>query len=399
MLYYLFDYLESEFNLMGASVFRFISFRAGMAALISLLITVTFGKYLIGMLRKYQLGEEIRDLGLQGQMEKKGTPTMGGIIIIMAIVIPTLLFAQLENIYIILMLVTAISMGSIGFLDDYLKLKKKNKDGLAGKFKIIGQVSVGLLVGLVLVFNDDVTVREFTYKSVNGQIISSFSDVKALITTIPFIKDNELDYHSLFGFLGQFDWVLYVLLVVFIFTSVSNGANITDGVDGLAAGTSAIIALTLAIFAYVSGNVTFSQYLNVMFIPNSGELVIFCTALVGACIGFLWYNAYPAQVFMGDTGSLSLGGIIAVLAIIVRKELLIPFMCGIFVVENLSVVIQVSYFKYTKKKFGEGKRVFLMSPLHHHYQKKGIHEAKIVARFWTIGILLAIFSLVTLKLR
>ncbi|WOK04913.1 phospho-N-acetylmuramoyl-pentapeptide-transferase [Imperialibacter roseus] len=399
MLYYLFDYLESEFNLMGASVFRFISFRAGMAALISLLITVTFGKYLIGMLRKYQLGEEIRDLGLQGQMEKKGTPTMGGIIIIMAIVIPTLLFAQLENIYIILMLVTAISMGSIGFLDDYLKLKKKNKDGLAGKFKIIGQVSVGLLVGLVLVFNDDVTVREFTYKSVNGQIISSFNDVKALITTIPFIKDNELDYHVLFGLLGQFDWVLYVLLVVFIFTSVSNGANITDGVDGLAAGTSAIIALTLAIFAYVSGNVTFSQYLNVMFIPNSGELVIFCTALVGACIGFLWYNAYPAQVFMGDTGSLSLGGIIAVLAIIVRKELLIPFMCGIFVVENLSVVIQVSYFKYTKKKFGEGKRVFLMSPLHHHYQKKGIHEAKIVARFWTIGILLAIFSLVTLKLR
>ena len=399
MLYYLFDYLESEFNLMGASVFRFISFRAGMAALISLLITVTFGKYLIGMLRKYQLGEEIGDLGLQGQMEKKGTPTMGGIIIIMAIVIPTLLFAQLENIYIILMLVTAISMGSIGFLDDYLKLKKKNKDGLAGKFKIIGQVSVGLLVGLVLVFNDDVTVREFTYKSVNGQIISSFSDVKALITTIPFIKDNELDYHSLFGFLGQFDWVLYVLLVVFIFTSVSNGANITDGVDGLAAGTSAIIALTLAIFAYVSGNVTFSQYLNVMFIPNSGELVIFCTALVGACIGFLWYNAYPAQVFMGDTGSLSLGGIIAVLAIIVRKELLIPFMCGIFVVENLSVVIQVSYFKYTKKKYGEGRRVFLMSPLHHHYQKKGIHEAKIVARFWTVGILLAIFSLVTLKLR
>ncbi|MEQ8811518.1 MAG: phospho-N-acetylmuramoyl-pentapeptide-transferase, partial [Imperialibacter sp.] len=363
MLYYLFEYLESEFNLMGASVFRFISFRAGMAALISLVITVTFGKYLIGMLRKYQLGEEIRDLGLQGQMEKKGTPTMGGIIIIMAIVIPTLLFAQLENIYIILMLVTAISMGTIGFLDDYLKLKKKNKDGLAGKFKIIGQISVGLLVGLVLVFHDDVTVREFTYKSVNGQIISSFSDVKALITTIPFIKDNELDYHSLFGFLGQFDWVLYVLLVVFIFTSVSNGANITDGVDGLAAGTSAIIALALAIFAYVSGNVTFSQYLNVMFIPNSGELVIFCTALVGACIGFLWYNAYPAQVFMGDTGSLSLGGIIAVLAIIVRKELLIPVICGIFVVENLSVVIQVSYFKYTKKKYGEGRRVFLMSPL------------------------------------
>jgi len=399
MLYYLFDYLESEFNLIGASVFRFISFRAGMAALISLLITVTFGKYLIGMLRKYQLGEEIRDLGLQGQMEKKGTPTMGGIIIIMAIVIPTLLFARLENIYIILMLITAVSMGLIGFLDDFLKLKKKNKDGLAGKFKVIGQVSIGLLVGLVLVFNEDVTVREFTYKSVNGQLMTTYNDVKALVTTIPFIKDNELDYHVLFGFLGQFDWVLYVLLVVFIFTSVSNGANITDGVDGLAAGTSAIIALTLAIFAYVSGNVTFSQYLNVMFIPESGELVIFCTALVGACIGFLWYNAYPAQVFMGDTGSLSLGGIIAVLAIIVRKELLIPVLCGIFVVENLSVVIQVSYFKYTKKKYGEGRRVFLMSPLHHHYQKKGIHEAKIVARFWTVGILLAIFSLVTLKLR
>lgn len=399
MLYYLFDYLESEFSLMGASVFRFISFRAGMAALISLLITVTFGKYLIGVLRKYQLGEEIRDLGLQGQMEKRGTPTMGGIIIIMAIVIPTLLFAQLQNIYIQLVLITAVSMGFIGFLDDYLKLKKKNKDGLAGRFKIIGQVTMGLIVGLVLVFHEDVTIREFTFKSVNGQLVSSYNDVKSLVTTIPFIKDNELDYHVLFGFLGQFDWVLYVALVIFIFTSVSNGANITDGVDGLAAGTSAIIALTLAIFAYVSGNAIFSQYLNVMFIPNSGELVIFCTALVGACIGFLWYNAYPAQVFMGDTGSLSLGGIIAVLAIIVRKELLIPVLCGIFVVENLSVVIQVAYFKYTKKKYGEGRRVFLMSPLHHHYQKKGIHEAKIVARFWTIGILLAIFSLVTLKLR
>jgi len=399
MLYYLFDYLESEFNLMGASVFRFISFRAGMAALISLLITVTFGKYFIGLLKRYQLGEDIRDLGLQGQLEKKGTPTMGGIIIIMAIVIPTLLFAQLGNIYVILVLFTAIGMGFIGFLDDYLKLKKKNKDGLAGRFKIVGQVSIGLIVGLVMVFHEDVTVREFTYKSVNGQLMASYNDVKAMITTIPFIKDNELDYNVLFGFLGELDWVLYVLLVIFIFTAVSNGANITDGVDGLAAGTSAIIALTLAIFAYVSGNVTFSQYLNVMFIPNSGELVIFCTALVGACIGFLWYNAYPAQVFMGDTGSLSLGGIIAVLALIVRKELLIPVICGIFLVENLSVVIQVTYFKYTKKKYGEGRRVFLMSPLHHHYQKKGIHEAKIVARFWTIGILLAILSLVTLKLR
>lgn len=399
MLYYLFEYLEKEFSLPGAGVWRFISFRAGIAALISLLITITFGKKLIGLLRKFQWGEEIRDLGLQGQLEKRGTPTMGGIIIISAIVIPTLLVARLENIYIILMLITAIWMGLIGFLDDYLKKIKKNKEGLAGRFKIVGQVVVGLLVGLVLVFHDDVTVREFTYKAVNGQTFSSYTDVKRLVTTIPFIKDNELNYELLFGFLGQFDWLLYILLVIFVVTAVSNGANITDGLDGLAAGTSAIIALTLAIFAYISGNVTFSQYLNVMFIPNTGELVIFCTALVGACIGFLWYNAYPAQVFMGDTGSLSLGGILAVLAFIVRKELLIPLLCGIFLVENLSVLIQVSYFKYTRKKYGEGRRVFLMSPLHHHYQKKGIHESKIVARFWTIGILLAILSLVTLKLR
>lgn len=399
MLYYLFEYLENEFSLTGASVWQFISFRAGMAALISLLITITLGKWLIGILRRFQLGEEIRDLGLQGQLEKKGTPTMGGIIIIAAIVIPTMLFARLENVYIILMLITAVWMGAIGFIDDYLKKIKKNKDGLAGRFKIVGQVGIGLIVGLVLVFHDDVTVREFTYRTVNGQTFTSYTDVKALITTIPFIKDNELSYELLFGFLGQFDWILYIGLVIFVVTAVSNGANITDGLDGLAAGTSAIIALTLAIFAYISGNVTFSQYLNVMFIPNTGELVIFCTALVGACIGFLWYNAHPAQVFMGDTGSLSIGGILAVLAFIVRKELLIPVLCGIFLVELLSVIIQVSWFKYTKKKFGEGRRVFLMSPLHHHYQKKGIHETKIVARFWTIGILLAILSLVTLKLR
>ena len=399
MLYYLFEYLENEFSLTGASVWQFISFRAGMAALFSLLITITLGKWLIGILRRFQLGEEIRDLGLQGQLEKKGTPTMGGIIIIAAIVIPTMLFARLENVYIILMLVTAVWMGAIGFIDDYLKKIKKNKEGLAGRFKIVGQVGIGLIVGLVLVFHDDVTVREFTYRTVNGQTFTSYTDVKALITTIPFIKDNELSYEVLFGFLGQFDWILYVGLVIFVVTAVSNGANITDGLDGLAAGTSAIIALTLAIFAYISGNVTFSQYLNVMFIPNTGELVIFCTALVGACIGFLWYNAHPAQVFMGDTGSLSIGGILAVLAFIVRKELLIPVLCGIFLVELLSVIIQVSWFKYTKKKFGEGRRVFLMSPLHHHYQKKGIHETKIVARFWTIGILLAILSLVTLKLR
>ncbi len=399
MLYYLFDYLESEFSLTGASVWRFISFRAGMAALVSLLITITFGKRLIGMLRRFQLGEEIRDLGLQGQLEKRGTPTMGGIIIIAAIVIPTLLFAQLENIYIILMLITAVWMGGIGFLDDYLKKIKKNKEGLAGRFKIVGQVVIGLVVGLVLVFHDDVTVREFTYKTINGQTFTSYKDVKALVTTIPFIKGNELNYEILFGFLGHFDWILYIGLVIFVVTAVSNGANITDGLDGLAAGSSAIIALTLAIFAYISGNVTFSQYLNVMFIPHTGELVIFCTALVGACVGFLWYNAYPAQVFMGDTGSLSIGGILAVLAFIVRKELLIPVLCGIFLVELVSVILQVSYFKYTKKKFGEGKRIFLMSPLHHHFQKKGIHETKIVARFWIAGILLAILSLVTLKLR
>ena len=404
MLYYLFNYLDKEFDLVGAGVFQYISFRAGMAVLLSLLITITFGEKLINMLRNKQVGESIRDLGLEGQMAKKGTPTMGGLIIIAAIVIPTLLFAKLENIYVILLLVTTLGLGAIGFLDDYIKVFKKNKEGLAGKFKVVGQVGIGLLVGAVLYFNDSVVVREFN-DDAQEQTISvtdapTYVDSKSTTTTIPFVKDNELDY----DFFNPTDneWItagIYILVVIFFVTAISNGANITDGIDGLAAGTSAIIGLTLAIFAYISGNAIFSDYLNVMFIPNSGELVIFCTAFVGACVGFLWYNSFPAQVFMGDTGSLSLGGIIAVLALVLRKELLIPVLCGIFVIENLSVIIQVSYFKYTKKKYGEGRRVFLMSPLHHHYQKKEIPEAKIVTRFWIIGILLAIITLATLKLR
>lgn len=391
MLNYLFEYLN-QIDFPGAGLFQYISFRAGMAALLSLLITITFGKQLINMLRKFQLGESIRDLGLEGQMEKKGTPTMGGIIIISGIVIPTLLFADLSNIYIILLIISALWMGSIGFLDDYLKVKKKNKEGLRGKFKVIGQIGLGLLVGLVMVFHEDIVVRDFSGEA--------FKDENSLLTTIPFVANNEFQYDWLLPeFLVDYSWVLYVLVVIFIVTAVSNGTNITDGLDGLAAGTCAIIGLTLAVLAYLSGNAIFADYLNIMFIPNSGELVIFCTAFVGACIGFLWYNAYPAQVFMGDTGSLSLGGIIAVLAFVIRKELLIPILCGILVIENLSVIIQVSYFKYTKKKYGEGRRIFLMSPLHHHYQKKGLHEAKIVARFWTVGILLAIFTLATLKIR
>ncbi len=402
MLYYLFDYLDKEFNLMGAGVFQFISFRAGMSALLSLIITITFGKYIIRALQINQLGEAIRDLGLQGQLEKKGTPTMGGIMIILAIVIPVLLFCRLDNVYILLMLLTTLWLGFIGFLDDYLKIKKKNKDGLSGKFKIIGQVILGLIVGLTLVFNESVVVREFMEPVTAENIAQGIehNDFQALVTTIPFVKNNEFQYDWLLPqMLDPYSWMLFVLIVIFIITSVSNGANLTDGLDGLAAGTSAIIGLTLAIFSYLSGNMIFSEYLNIMYIPNSGELVIFCTAFVGACIGFLWYNSYPAQVFMGDTGSLALGGIIAVLAFAIRKELLIPIFCGIFLVENLSVVIQVTYFKYTKKKYGEGRRIFLMSPLHHHYQKQGLHETKIVTRFWTVGILLAIMSLATLKLR
>ncbi len=375
-----------------------------MAALFSLLITIAFGKTLIEVLRRKQVGESIRDLGLEGQMEKKGTPTMGGIIIIAAIVIPTLLFAQLDNIYIILMLVSLLWMGLIGFLDDYIKVFKKNKEGLQGRFKIVGQVVLGLVVGVTLVFNSDVVVRQFNEapkaQEEVVEVTREYVDVMSTKTTIPFVKNNEFDYQVLVSWINtDYTWVIYVLVVILVIMAVSNGANITDGIDGLAAGSSAIIGLTLAIFAYLSGNAIFSDYLDIMFIPNTGELVIFSTAFVGACIGFLWYNSYPAQVFMGDTGSLSLGGAIAVLALIVRKELLLPVLCGVFLIENLSVIIQVSYFKYTKKKYGEGRRIFKMAPLHHHYQKKNLHESKIVTRFWTVGILLAILSLATLKLR
>ncbi len=407
MLYYLFDYIERNFDFPGAGLFQYISFRAGAAAVLSLLITVFFGRNLINILQKKQIGENIRDLGLEGQLQKKGTPTMGGIIIIAAILIPTLLMAKLDNVYVILLIATTIWLGLIGFLDDYIKVFRKNKEGLAGRFKIVGQITIGLVVGLTLYFNEDVVMREKAPTplmsielSQGSNDLKSEFDVKSTKTTVPFLKNNEFDYHSLVPWMDKnYTWIIYTLVVILIVVAVSNGANITDGIDGLAAGTSAIIGLTLAIFAYLSGRVDFSNYLNIMYIPNLGELVIFCTAFVGACLGFLWYNAYPAQVFMGDTGSLSLGGIIVVLAFAVRKELMIPILCGIFLVENLSVIMQVSYFKYTKRKYGEGKRIFLMSPLHHHYQKKNIHEAKIVTRFWIVGILLAIVTLAILKLR
>jgi phospho-N-acetylmuramoyl-pentapeptide-transferase len=409
MLYYLFDYLDT-LDFPGAGLFQYISFRAGLAAFFSLMITITFGKSLISFLRRKQVGEDIRDLGLEGQIQKKGTPTMGGLIIIAAILVPTILLARLDNVYIVLLIVSTCWLGLIGFLDDYIKVFKKNKEGLAGRFKIVGQVGLGIIVGLTLYFHEDVVIREVQNsqlpeirmedfdRGIDEKVM--FTDVKSMRTTIPFVKDNELDYSKILPFVPeQFTWILYVGIVILIITAVSNGANITDGIDGLAAGTSGIIALTLAVFAYVSGRIDFSNYLNIMYIPNLGELVIFCTAFVGACTGFLWYNAYPAQVFMGDTGSLTLGGIIAVLALAVRKELLIPILCGVFVIENLSVVLQVSYFKYTKNKFGEGRRIFLMSPLHHHYQKKNIPEAKIVTRFWIVGILLAMITLAFLKIR
>ncbi len=403
MLYPIFDYLDRVLDIPGTGVFRYISFRAGMAAVFSLLITITFGHHIINWIRNKQIGETVRDLGLEGQAQKKGTPTMGGLMIIAAILIPTLLFANLNNIYIILLLITTVWLGAIGFVDDYIKVFKKDKEGLKGRFKIVGQIGIGIIVGSTLYFHEGVVIREFTNPvSIDEGIVEtpSFQDVKVAKTTIPFTKNNELNYESVLGFLGEaMTPVLYIFVVTFIITAVSNGANITDGIDGLAAGTSAIIGLTIAIFAYISGNAIFSQYLNVMYIPNSGELVIFASAFIGACVGFLWYNAYPAQVFMGDTGSLMLGGVIAVLALTLRKELLLPLMCGIFLVETTSVMIQVSYFKYTKKRYGEGRRIFLMSPIHHHYQKKNIPEAKIVTRFWIVGILLAVITLATLKLR
>lgn len=411
MLYYLFEYLN-ELDFPGAGVFQYITFRTAAAVIVSLLISMVFGKRIINYLHAKQVGETVRDLGLEGQKAKQGTPTMGGLIILASILIPTLLFAKLDNIYIILMLVSTVMLGAIGFLDDYIKVFKKNKQGLAGRFKIIGQVIVGIFVGSVLYFNDDVFVDQKVQLDSAAQIelVEGGGDVevirertKSMKTTIPFVKNNEFDYGSLIDWCCDnamdWAWLIFIPIVIIIVTAVSNGANMTDGLDGLATGTSAIIGVTLAIFAYVSGNVIFSDYLNIMYIPNSGELVIFIGAFIGACIGFLWYNSYPAQVFMGDTGSLALGGIIAVFALAIRKELLIPVFCGVFLIENLSVMIQVGYFKYTKKKFGEGKRVFLMAPLHHHYQKKGLHESKIVSRFWIVGVMLAILSIVTLKLR
>lgn len=398
MLYSLFDYLHRVLDFPGAGVFRYISFRAFAATIVSLLIAAIFGKRIINLLRNLQIGESIRDLGLQGQMQKKGTPTMGGFIILASLLIPVLLFARLNNVYIILLIITTVWTGLIGFADDYIKVFKKDKEGLKGRFKIVGQVGLGLIVGLILYYNDNVVVREYIGSA--GQ----YMDVSNLTTTVPFMKGNEIDYGILGNLMPEsLAWLPYVFICTFIITAVSNGANITDGIDGLAAGTSAIIVLTLAIFAYLSGNKIFAEYLNIMLIPNSGEMVIFCAAFLGACIGFLWYNAYPAQVFMGDTGSLMLGGVIATLSLALRKELLIPVLCGIFLIENISVMLQVGYFKYQKKKRGieyaRENRLFLMSPLHHHYQKKGYHEAKIVARFWIVGIILAVICLVTLKLR
>ncbi|MFM1820462.1 MAG: Phospho-N-acetylmuramoyl-pentapeptide-transferase [Bacteroidota bacterium] len=394
MLYYLFEYLDKTLNIPGAGVFQYITFRAFAAIITSLGIAAIWGKSVIYRLQRLQIGEEIRDLGLEGQMAKKGTPTMGGFIILLSLLIPTLLFSKITNVYIVLLVTSAIWLGAVGFADDYIKVFKKNKEGLSGKFKVIGQIGLGIIVGLTMYFNQHIKVREFA-------IDGTFLDHKSLVTTVPFMKDNQFDYNMLLpSFVpDEYVWIVYVLVVIFIITAVSNGANITDGIDGLAAGTSVIIGIALAILAYVSGNKVISQYLNVMFIPNSGELAVFCAAFVGACIGFLWYNAYPAQVFMGDTGSLMLGGVIATLAIVIRKEMLIPVLCGIFLIENLSVIIQVAYFKYTKRKYGEGRRVFLMSPLHHHFQKKNYHESKIVIRFLIVGIILAVLSLVTLKLR
>jgi phospho-N-acetylmuramoyl-pentapeptide-transferase len=418
MLYYLFNYLNDHYNFPGAGMFQYISFRAAMAIILSLVISLIYGKTLINKLHLLQVSDEIRNLGLAGEEKKKGTPTMGGLIILAAILVPTLLFARINNVYIILILVSTVWLGLVGFLDDYIKVFKKNKEGLAGRFKILGQVGLGFIVATTLYFNQHVKTKEF-YKpqvvnetfikehNLNPQIINGelmlVKDHKATTTTIPFFKSSEFDYADMLKFVGSsykdYNYLIYLLVVIFIITAVSNGANITDGIDGLAAGTSAIISFVLGIFAYISGNIIFSQYLNIMYIPHLEEMVIFAGALVGACIGFLWYNAYPAQVFMGDTGSLALGGIIAAFSIMVRKELLIPILCGIFLIENLSVVIQVTYFKYTKKKYGEGRRIFKMSPLHHHYQKNGFHEAKIVTRFWIIGILLAIITIITLKVR
>ena len=409
MLYYLFEYLDKILDVPGTGVFQYITFRSGLALMLSLLLSTIYGKRIIGFLQRQQVGETVRELGLAGQNEKAGTPTMGGLIIIFATLVPVILFAKLHNIYIVLLVVTTLWMGTIGFIDDYIKIFKKDKQGLKGIFKVFGQVGLGLIVGTVLYFNPSVTVRTDTGKSdifrtPSENVISQAPvEEKSTATTIPFFKNNEFDYAEVLAWTGEgyekWAWLIFIPVVIFIITAVSNGANLTDGIDGLAAGTSAVSVLALGIFTFVSGNIIFSNYLNIMYIPNSGEMTVFIAAFVGSLIGFLWYNSYPASVFMGDTGSLTLGGIIAVLAIAVRKELLIPLFCGIFLVENFSVVLQVTYFKYTKKRFGEGRRIFLMSPLHHHYQKKGYHESKIVTRFWIVAIMLAILSIVTLKLR
>ncbi|GAB7258225.1 phospho-N-acetylmuramoyl-pentapeptide-transferase [Polaribacter sp. OB-PA-B3] len=408
MLYYLFQYLESHFSFPGASVFQFITFRAAAAFILSLVISTVYGKRIIKFLQKQQVGESIRDLGLEGQVQKAGTPTMGGVIIIFATLIPAILLAKLDNVYIIILLITTVWMGLIGFVDDYIKVFKKDKAGLKGKFKVLGQVGLGVIVGSMLYFHDDVTIKEQLpveqqVVQANGKIKVFGETHKSTKTTVPFMKNNELEYSKALSFLGEgfekYGWIVFIFITVFIVTGISNGANLTDGIDGLAAGSSAIMVVTLAVFAWVSGNIIFADYLDVMYIPNSGEMTVFILAFAGALIGFLWYNTYPAQVFMGDTGSLTIGGIIAVIAIAIRKELLLPILAGIFVIENLSVIMQVSWFKYTRKKYGEGRRIFKMSPLHHHYQKLNYHESKIVVRFWVIGILLAVFTIVTLKLR
>jgi len=408
MLYYLFEYLENHYNLAGAGLFQYISFRSALAFIVSLLFSTIYGKRIINYLQRKQVGESVRDLGLEGQVEKAGTPTMGGIIIILATLIPVLLFAKIDNVYIVLLIVTTVWMGAIGFIDDYIKIFKKDKDGLKGRFKILGQVTLGIFVGAMLYFHPSVTMKEklpvkYQYVSEEGTPVLFADAEKSTKTTIPFLKNNELEYADALNIFGKglkdYAWLIFIPIVIFIITAVSNGANLTDGIDGLAAGSSAIIVLTLGVFAWVSGNIIFANYLDVMYIPNSGEMTIFIAAFVGALIGFLWYNTYPAQVFMGDTGSLTIGGIIAVLAISVRKELLIPILAGVFFIETLSVILQVSYFKYSRKKYGKGRRIFKMSPLHHHYQKSGYHESKIVTRFWIVGIMLAVFTIVTLKLR
>ena len=403
MLYFLFEYLESEYQLIGASLFQYISFRSALAFILSLFISIKYGSNIISYLKKKQIGETVRDLGLKGQKEKNGTPTMGGLIIILGTIIPVVLLSNTTNIYIVILLFTTIWLGLIGFIDDYIKIFKKNKNGLKGKFKLIGQITLGLILGLTLFFHPDVTIKDNNINEISNEISNEKVEYKSTKTTVPFLKNNELDYSNLIDWLGEgyekYGFIVFILFVILIISAVSNGANLTDGIDGLAAGSSVIISLTLGVFAWISGNVIFSDYLDVMYIPRISEVVIFISSFVGSLIGFLWYNTYPAQIFMGDTGSLTIGGIIAVIAIVVRKELLLPLICGIFFIETLSVIIQVIYFKYTRYKVGKGKRVFLMSPIHHHFQKLGLHESKIVVRFWIMGILLAIVSLVTLKIR